>query len=86
MPVVLVFTKFDLLVSQVLIDIAGGDTQHHERAKARAQEMCEGSCRRLLRKHPRDVPAEFVSSTCSPVYVTWKGSLTPSVVHSEAEI
>ncbi|KAI0245740.1 hypothetical protein BJV78DRAFT_1365236 [Lactifluus subvellereus] len=58
-PVVLVFTKFDLLVTQVLPDIASGN---HDRAKARAQEMCEQSCRRLLRKHPRDVPAEIVST------------------------
>ncbi|KAI0246859.1 hypothetical protein BJV78DRAFT_1286034 [Lactifluus subvellereus] len=61
-PVVLVFTKFDLLVSQVLLDTAGGDPRYHEHAKARAQDMCEESCRRLLRKHPRDVPAEIVST------------------------
>ncbi|KAI0246863.1 hypothetical protein BJV78DRAFT_97371 [Lactifluus subvellereus] len=44
---------------KVLPDIASGD---HDRAKARAQEMCEQSCRRLLRKHPRNVPAEIVST------------------------
>ncbi|KAI0246858.1 hypothetical protein BJV78DRAFT_1364569 [Lactifluus subvellereus] len=60
-PVVLIFTKFDLLVSQVLLDTAGGDPRYHEHAKARAQDMCEESCRRLLRKHPKDVPAETVS-------------------------
>ncbi|KAI0245737.1 hypothetical protein BJV78DRAFT_262384 [Lactifluus subvellereus] len=58
-PVVLVFTKFDLLVSQVLPDFASGDD---DRAKARAQEMCEESCRWLLRRHPRNVPAEIVST------------------------
>ncbi|KAI0246861.1 hypothetical protein BJV78DRAFT_1286036 [Lactifluus subvellereus] len=60
-PVVPVFTKFDLLVSQVLLDIADGDPRYHEHAKARAQDMCEESCRRLLRKDSKDVPAEIVS-------------------------
>ena len=63
MPVVVVFTKFDLVVSQVLFDIAGGDAQHHERARARAHRMYEDSCRGLFHKDPRDVPAEIVSGT-----------------------
>jgi hypothetical protein len=63
--VVLVFTKFDQFVSQVLFDIAGGDRQHHERARVRAQGMYEASRHRLLRKHPKDVPVEIVSSICS---------------------
>lgn len=61
MPVVLVFTKFDVVVSRVLSEIAGGDTRHHERARARAHIMHEDSCRRILHKEPRDVPAEIVS-------------------------
>jgi hypothetical protein len=85
-PVVLVVTKFDKFCSQVLFDIAGGDRQHHERAKVKAQEMYEESCHRLLGKQPRDVPAVIVSSTCSPVCVTRKGCLTPLVVYSEVEI
>ncbi|KAF8267151.1 hypothetical protein EI94DRAFT_1802156 [Lactarius quietus] len=59
-PVVLVFTKFDVVVSQVLFDI-GGDAQHYERARTRAYTMFEDSCRRLFRRDPRDVPAEIVS-------------------------
>ena len=64
MPVVLVFTQFDLVVSQVLVDIAGGDPQH---AIGRAQDMYKEPCRRLFHKHPRlrDVSAEGVSSTYS---------------------
>jgi hypothetical protein len=60
-PVVIVFTKFDVIVSRVLFDIADGDTPHHERARARAYIMYEDSCRRMLHKEPRDVPAEIVS-------------------------
>jgi hypothetical protein len=59
-PVVLVFTKFDVLVSQALFDI-GGDAQHYERAWTRAITIYEESCRRLFHKEPRDVPAEIVS-------------------------
>ena len=82
MPVVLVFTKFDRLVSQVLFDTPGSDSQHHERAKDRAQGMCEESYRRLLLKN---VPAEIVSSTCSTVSVAWKGCLTPLVIAGNSE-
>lgn len=64
MPLVLVLTQFDLVVSRVLFDIAGGDPQHHERAKVKAQDMVEASCSRLL----RDVPVEIISSTY-PSYV-----------------
>ena len=79
MPVVLVFTKFDLLVSK----IAGGDSQQHERAKVEAERKYEESCHLILRKQPRDVPAEIVSSTCSPVWVAWNAYLTLLVVFSE---
>ena len=65
MPVVVVFTKFDAVVSRVLFDIAGGNAHYHERARARAYTMYEESCRRLFRKDPRDVPAEIVSSIYS---------------------
>ena len=65
MPVVLVFTKFDVVVSRVLSEIAGGDTRHHKRARLRAHIMHEDSCRRILHKEPRDVPAEIVSGIYS---------------------
>ena len=61
MPVVVVFTKFDAVVSRVLLDKAGDNPQYHERARARAYTMCEESCRRLFRREPRDVPVEIVS-------------------------
>ncbi|KAI9456385.1 hypothetical protein BJY52DRAFT_1381630 [Lactarius psammicola] len=60
-PVVVVFTKFDVVVSQVRLDSPSGEPQRHERARARAQRMYEDSCRRLFHKDPRDVPAEIVS-------------------------
>ena len=62
-PVVLVFTKFDVVVSQVLFDI-GGDAQHHAHARTSAITMYEESCRRLFHKESRDVPAEIVSGMC----------------------
>ena len=63
MPVVLVFTKFDVVVSQILAEIAGGDAQYHGRARAMAHTMLEGSCRRRFHKELGDVPAEIVSGT-----------------------
>jgi hypothetical protein len=64
-PVVLVFTKFDAVVSRVLFDIAGGNVQYYERARARAYTLYEESCRRLFHKDPRDVPVEIVSGIYS---------------------
>ncbi|KAI0246087.1 hypothetical protein BJV78DRAFT_1286734 [Lactifluus subvellereus] len=62
-PVVLVFTKFDLLVSKVVSDIAGGDSQQHECApRVKAERKYEESCHLLLHKQPKDVPAEIVST------------------------
>ncbi|KAH9074334.1 hypothetical protein EDB83DRAFT_2672701 [Lactarius deliciosus] len=57
-PVVVVFTKFDVVVSQVRLDSPG---ESHERARTRAHTMYEDSCRSLFHKDPRDVPAEIVS-------------------------
>jgi hypothetical protein len=64
-PVILVLTKFDAVVSDVLFDIARGDVQQYGRAKATAHAMCEDSLRRRFDKDPRDVLAEIVSSTYS---------------------
>jgi len=61
-PVVVVATKFDLVITQALIDIAGGDIQFYEEAKTSAYERFERSCRSLFHRHPRDVPVEIVSS------------------------
>ena len=61
-PVVVVATKFDLVVTQTLIDIAGGNTRFYEEAKTSAHERYERSCCSLFHRNPRDVPIEIVSS------------------------
>jgi hypothetical protein len=73
-PVILVFTKFDLVVSQVLLDRFSGAPQHYERARASAHTACEESCRRIFAKEPRDVPAEIVSGIYSFLPVLLEGS------------
>jgi hypothetical protein len=65
-PVILVLTKFDLVVSQVLLDRFSGAPQYHERARASAHTMYEEFCRHIFDKEPRDVPAEIVSGIYSP--------------------
>ena len=62
-PVILVATKFDLVVSEVLSDIAGGDTRLYERTRGTAHAKYEESRRTLFRGKLRDVPVEIVSST-----------------------
>jgi hypothetical protein len=69
-PVILVFTKFDIVVSEVHSDPARGDAQHHERTVSDAHAMYEESVRHLFHKDPRDVPAEVVSGTCSHYFRT----------------
>jgi hypothetical protein len=64
-PVILVLTKFDIVVSEVLSDIAPDDVLQRERARARAHAMCEDSLRRRFDKDPRDVPTEIVSGASS---------------------
>jgi hypothetical protein len=66
-PVVLVATKFDLVVSQVPADIAGDAARHHEHARARAHAMYKRTCRSLLPSHLKDVPAEAVSSNYTSI-------------------
>ncbi|KAH9054851.1 hypothetical protein EDB87DRAFT_1417561 [Lactarius vividus] len=57
-PVVVVFTKIDVVVSQVRLN---SPSETHERARTRAHKICEDLCRSLFYKDPRDVPAEIVS-------------------------
>ncbi|KAH9977502.1 hypothetical protein BJV74DRAFT_153229 [Russula compacta] len=60
-PVVLVFTKFDKIVSKVLSDIRGGDSRNpYESARSTAHTMFEGSCRSFFPRNP--VPVEVVST------------------------
>jgi hypothetical protein len=70
-PVILVLTKFDVVVSKVLFDIYRGDARQYEHARTGAHTMYQDSLRRRFDKDPRDVPAEIVSGTHSlSVYVS----------------
>jgi len=62
-PVVIVATKFDLVVSQVLSDIAHEDDRFYEEARTTAHEIYDLSCRSLFPRNTRVVPVEAVSST-----------------------
>lgn len=87
MPVVLVLTKFDIVVSEVLFDIARGDVLQYERARVRARAMYEDSLRRRFDKGPRDVPAEIISGTYSlSLYASSGGHLTSLIALSGADI
>ena len=57
MPAIVVFTKFDEIVSQVHFDSSSSELQ----AQARAYTLCEESCRRIFHKEPIDVPVQIVS-------------------------
>jgi hypothetical protein len=63
--VILVCTKFDEVVSDVLFNIAHGDVLQYERARIRAYANYEDSIQRRFDKDPKDVPAEIVSGMCS---------------------
>ncbi|KAF8256840.1 hypothetical protein EI94DRAFT_293866 [Lactarius quietus] len=60
-PVILVLTKLDIVVSDVLSKIDSDDVQQFELARAKALQMCEDSCRRHFDKGLEEVPAEIVS-------------------------
>ncbi|KAI9456398.1 hypothetical protein BJY52DRAFT_1187916 [Lactarius psammicola] len=60
-PVLIVFTKFDLLVSRVQFDMTHGDIQTHEQPRAKARAMYEDLCSSLFRKTPKDAPAVIFS-------------------------
>ncbi|KAF8267124.1 hypothetical protein EI94DRAFT_1701224 [Lactarius quietus] len=66
-PVLIVFTKFDVLVSQIQFDIARGDIQMHEDPWTRAHAIYEASCRSFFHKDPRDVPASVFSGDYSSI-------------------
>ena len=61
MPVIVVFTKFDLVVSQILLDTEGESSQHLGQARARAYTQYEQSCHSLFGREPKNIPAEIVS-------------------------
>ncbi|KAI9438741.1 hypothetical protein H4582DRAFT_195156 [Lactarius indigo] len=59
-PVLIVFTKFDLLVTRAQFDTTRGDIQTREH-RARAHAMFESLCDSLFHKDPKDVPAVIFS-------------------------
>jgi hypothetical protein len=85
-PVVIVATKFDLVVSQALFDIARGDNQFYEQARTVAHEKYDQSCRSLFPRKTRVVPVEAVSSTLYFHLCGFKGNLTHSTAYSENKI
>ena len=82
MPVVLVITKFDAVVSQVLLDSFSDAPQQLNRARDSANKMYEDSCRRAFDKEPGAIPAEIVSGTCSFLPVLLEGS---TVIHDYSQ-
>ncbi|KAH9041168.1 hypothetical protein EDB84DRAFT_1474613 [Lactarius hengduanensis] len=78
-PVLIVFTKFDLLVSRVQFDITRGDIQTHEHPGVRAHAMYENLCDSLFHRDPKDVPAVIFSE--KPAYRYLIGELT-STTHA----
>ena len=74
MPVVLVITKFDQVVSQVFFDSFSDAPQQLNRARDSANRIYEESCRRVFNTDPGAIPAEIVSGTCSFLPVLMEGS------------
>ena len=66
MPVLIVFTKFDLLVSRVQSDIT---PEMNEDPRAKVQAMYEDLCRSQFHRDPEDVLAVIFSGNCSSVCV-----------------
>ncbi|KAI0293728.1 hypothetical protein B0F90DRAFT_1821856 [Multifurca ochricompacta] len=60
--VVIIFTKFDMIVSQILFNHYGSDPQHHERARASAYTMLEERCRSLFHRELKDLPGDIFST------------------------
>ena len=60
-PIIVVATKFDLAITQALIDIPGGNPRLYEDARTAEYKRYERSRRSLFYRN-RDVPVEIVSS------------------------
>lgn len=71
-PTLIVFTKFDLFVSQVQIKKKRGDERNHEDSDAEAHAMFEDLCRSLFQNDPKDVPAVIFSGMVFSVSVPRK--------------
>ena len=76
MPVVLVITKFDVVVSQVLLDFFSDTPQQLNRARDSANRMYEESYRRVFNQELA-IPAEIVSGT---------GSFLPALLEGSTDI
>ena len=63
MPVIVVFTKFDVAVSQVLLGSGGKGPRRDERARTTAYRQYEQSCRSLFLKEAGEAPAAIVSGS-----------------------
>ena len=81
---VLVITKFDVVVSQVLLDSFSDAPQQLNRARDSAHRMSEESCRRIFDKEPREVPAEIVSGIRSFLPILLEGQRS-TIIHSESK-
>jgi hypothetical protein len=68
-PVLIVFTKFDLLASRVQSDIT---PEKHDDPRTKAHAMFEDLCRSQFQKDPKDVPAVIFSGIHSSVCVPRK--------------
>ena len=71
-PVLIVFTKFDVLVSLVRFNAPRGDKQNHEQLRARAHAIYQDLCNSLFHKDPKDVPTVIFSGSYSSVGVPMK--------------
>ena len=85
MPVVLVITKFDVVVSRVLFDNYSGGPLQVNCARDSANRIYEESCRRVFDTDPGAIPAEIVSGTCLFLPVLLEGSTDILVIHSESK-
>ncbi|KAH9018730.1 hypothetical protein EDB85DRAFT_2154290 [Lactarius pseudohatsudake] len=66
-PALIVFTKFDLLVSRAQFDVTRG-----EQPSVKARATYEGLCSSLFHKDSKDVPAVIFSGNFSSAYVPHK--------------
>jgi hypothetical protein len=78
-PVLIVFTKFDLLASRVQSDITPENKDHMAKAKA----IYEDLCRSQFHKDPKDVPAVIFSGNCSSVCVSQNSIEYPHFLSSQ---
>jgi hypothetical protein len=82
-PVLIVFTKFDLFVTREQFDNTSGDITH-KTPEATARAKYEGLCRSQFKKEAKDVPAVIISGNCSFVSVRRNTNL-PSFMFIEKQ-